>query len=166
VASGGLACGAFHHYRGDVFRARQLAGHEDRLDRRPAQFCAADGILRGLLDRGLAPQRPLPAGLHPGDVEAAAPSTPAEIRRLALAGPAVKAINELRTVHFCPNQILANISLDFKDSSDLVEVEQTVVRLEQAFRESVPNIAHVFVEAQARESRTGPRFGVPGSEAT
>jgi divalent metal cation (Fe/Co/Zn/Cd) transporter len=92
--------------------------------------------------------------------EAAAPSTVAAIRRVALAEPAVEAINELRTVHFGPNQILVNISLDFHDSSGLTEVEQTVARLERAIKESFPDIAHVFVEAQASESQTGPRFRV------
>ncbi len=91
--------------------------------------------------------------------EAAAPATLAEIRRLALAEPAVEAINELRTVHFGPNRILANISLDFDDSSDLAEVEQTVARLERAIRERLEDVAHVFIEAQARETQTGPRFG-------
>jgi len=98
--------------------------------------------------------------------EAATPSVLAEIRRLAIAEPAVEAINELRTVHFGPNRILANISLNFKDSSDLAEVEQTVVRLEHAIRERFPDISHVFVEAQAQESQTDPRFGVSVSDAT
>jgi cation diffusion facilitator family transporter len=96
--------------------------------------------------------------------EAAAPATLAEIRRIALTEPAVEAINELRTVHFGPNRILANISLDFDDRSDLSEVEQTVARLDEAIKKRFPDVAHVFIEAQARETHTGPRFGVSSKE--
>lgn len=98
--------------------------------------------------------------------EAAAPSILAEIRQLALDEEAVEAINELRTVHFGPNRILANISLDFADDSSLSDVEQTVARLEQTIKERFPDIAYVFVEAQARESQRGPRFGAKGPETS
>ena len=83
--------------------------------------------------------------------EAAAPSTVRAIRQMALDEPAVRAINELRTVHFGPEDILTNISLDFEDRSDLNEVEATVTRLERRIKDRFPDIGRVFVEAQARE---------------
>ncbi len=83
--------------------------------------------------------------------EAAATGTVEAIRRMALAEPAVRGINELRSVHFGPDDILANISLDFCDGTDLAEVERTVTRLERRIKERFPAIANVFVEVQARE---------------
>ena len=83
--------------------------------------------------------------------EAAAPGTVEAIRRMALAEPAVRGINELRSVHFGPDDILANISLDLCDGTDLAEVERTVTRLERRIKERFPAIANVFVEVQARE---------------
>jgi divalent metal cation (Fe/Co/Zn/Cd) transporter len=60
-------------------------------------------------------------------------------------------VNELRTVHFGPHDILAAISLDFADRTSLQEIEQTVTRLERQIKERFPAITRVFVEVQARE---------------
>lgn len=91
--------------------------------------------------------------------EAASSVVVAEIRHLVLAEPAIKTINEMRTVHFGPHQVLANISVDFDDSADLDMVEATVARLDAAIRAALPDVAHVFIEAQAPETQSLPRFG-------
>jgi cation diffusion facilitator family transporter len=83
--------------------------------------------------------------------EAADPDTVQAIREMALAEPAVRAVNELRTVHFGPEDILTTVSLDFEDNSDLETVEATVTRLERAIKDRYAKIARVFIEAQARE---------------
>lgn len=83
--------------------------------------------------------------------EAASASTVEAIRQMALAEPAVRAVNELRTVHFGPNDILATISLDFADRSGLGDIEETVTRLERQIKERFPTISRVFIETQARE---------------
>jgi cation diffusion facilitator family transporter len=83
--------------------------------------------------------------------EAASPSTVEGVRQMALAEPAVRAVNELRTVHFGPHDILATISLDFDDRSGLRDIEHTVTRLERQIKERFPAITRVFIEAQARE---------------
>lgn len=83
--------------------------------------------------------------------ESAAPGTVEAIRLMALSEPSVRGVNELRSMHFGPDQILANISLDFADGTDLDEVELTVARLERRIKERFPAIANVFVEVQARE---------------
>lgn len=96
--------------------------------------------------------------------EAASAATTTEIHRLALAEPSVRSINELRTAHFGPNRILVNLSIDFHDQSDLSAVEQTVARLERTIKARFADVAHVFIEAQAREAHTGPRFGSTPNE--
>ena len=70
---------------------------------------------------------------------------------MALSEPAVHGINELRSVHFGPENVLANLSLDFVDGTDLAEVERTVTQLERRIKERFPTIANVFVEVQAQE---------------
>jgi len=92
--------------------------------------------------------------------EAASTATVANIRRMVLAAPAIKGINELRTVHFGPYQILANISVDFHDATDLTEIEATISRLDRSLRSEIPDVAHVFIETAAREAETGAPFGV------
>ena len=83
--------------------------------------------------------------------EAASRATVRDIRRMALAEPAVRAVNELRTVHFGPHSILAAISVDFEDRSALGDIEATVARLEREIKARFPIITRVFIEAQARE---------------
>ncbi len=83
--------------------------------------------------------------------EAARGSTVEALGRMALAEPAVRAVNELRTVHFGPHDILATVSLDFDDSSDLATIEATVSRLEREIKARFPDITRVFVEVQASE---------------
>ena len=83
--------------------------------------------------------------------EAASASTVSALHRMALAEPAVRGVNELRTVHFGPQSILANLSLDFEDRSSLEDIEQTVTRLERRIKERFPSITRVFIEAQAGE---------------
>jgi len=83
--------------------------------------------------------------------EAASASTVKGIRGMALAEPAVRAVNELRTMHFGPHDILAAISLDFDDQSNLNDIEETVTRLERQIKDGFPAISRVFIEVQARE---------------
>ena len=97
--------------------------------------------------------------------EAASAATVQGVRRMALDEPMVRAVNELRTVHFGPNDILANISLDFEDRSSLDDIEQTVTRLEQRIKQTFPNITRVFIETQAHEHQRDVPTG-KGSSST
>ncbi len=106
----------------------------------------AIGVILSLTALGLAYET---KGLLTG--EAASPATVKAVRQMALIETAVRAVNELRTVHFGPNDILAALSLDFEDRSSLDDIEQTVVRLERQIKETFPDIARVFIEVQAHE---------------
>ncbi len=89
--------------------------------------------------------------------EAATGATVEAIRRMALAEKRVTGVNELRTVHFGPNDILVAVSLDFGDDVTLGEIEQTVSRLETNIRDRFPGIGRVFIETQAREDHEALR---------
>ncbi len=106
----------------------------------------AIGVILTLTAAGLAYET---KGLLTG--EAASPSTVKAVRQMALDEPLVCAVNELRTVHFGPNDILAAISLDFEDRSNLVGIEETVDRLEGRIKEKFPDITRIFVEVQSHE---------------
>ncbi len=106
----------------------------------------AIGVILALTALGLAYET---KGLLIG--EAASAATVKALRKMALAEPNVRSLNELRTVHFGPNDILVAISLDFEDRSSLEEIEQTVNRLERQIKETFSDITRVFVEVQARE---------------
>lgn len=83
--------------------------------------------------------------------EAASSTTIEGVRLMAMAEPAVRAINELRTMHFGPHDILITMSLDFADVSTLEDIEQTVTRLEGSIKETFPSVTRVFIEVQAHE---------------
>ena len=82
--------------------------------------------------------------------EAARGSTIEAIRSMALDEKMVRAVNELRTVHFGPNDILANLSLEFAADTNIADVEKTVTRLERRIKQRFPTVNNVFIEAQAK----------------
>jgi cation diffusion facilitator family transporter len=83
--------------------------------------------------------------------ESASGTTVREIRRMAEAKRFVSGINELRTVHFGPQDILVTVSLDFEDGTPLEVVERTVSELEREVRGRFPGIKQIFIETQAHE---------------
>lgn len=87
--------------------------------------------------------------------EAAANSTTRAIREMVLEEPAVRSLNDLRTVHFGPNDVLVALSLDFRDRSDLADVERTVRSLERSIKTRFPIITNIFIEAQAEADHLG-----------
>jgi len=92
--------------------------------------------------------------------EAANPAVVAGIRRLAKSEPGVASINEVLTMHMGPNDVLLNLSLDFRSELTSDEVEDTITALEHRIKSEYPDIVRVFIEAQAR-ARPGLR-GAPG----
>ena len=51
--------------------------------------------------------------------------------------------------HFGPDDVLANISLDFSDSLTSSDVEAAISELEDAIKKAFPEITRVFIEAQS-----------------
>ena len=58
-------------------------------------------------------------------------------------------INEILTMHLGPEDILLNISLDFKDAMSSGNVEATISGLEKNIKNKYPEIKRVFIEAQS-----------------
>lgn len=65
------------------------------------------------------------------------------------AAPAVLTVNELRTMHMGPDDILVGLSLDFRDDLPAGAVEDTIYRIERAIKERFPEIRRLFIEVQA-----------------
>ena len=81
--------------------------------------------------------------------EAADPVVVANIRQLAGATPGISQINELRTMHLGPQDILLNISLDFADRLNASQVEEAISTLEERIKAEHPDVKQVFIEAQS-----------------
>ncbi len=80
--------------------------------------------------------------------EAASPKVIEGIRELALSSPAVQSINELRTMHMGPHDILLALSLDVHDNMSGGEIEKAVNDLEEVIRARYPDIRRIFIEIQ------------------
>ncbi|WP_316862373.1 cation diffusion facilitator family transporter [uncultured Cohaesibacter sp.] len=83
--------------------------------------------------------------------EAAANETEVEITKIVATHPAVTTINELRTLHRGPHEILLAISLDFRNDMIVGQLENVIADLEQHIRERVPQVHRIYIEAQSHK---------------
>jgi len=63
----------------------------------------------------------------------------------------VRAINELRTMHMGPEDVLLALSLDFHDDLRAGSVEESTYILEMAIKSRFPEIKRLFIEVQSEE---------------
>lgn len=80
--------------------------------------------------------------------EAAAPGVVAGVRRIAGAEQGILRINEVLTMHLGPQDILLNLSVDFRPELSSDQVEATITQLESAIQTDYPDITRVFIEAE------------------
>ncbi len=63
--------------------------------------------------------------------------------------PGILRVNEMLTMHLSPQDVLLNLSIDFRDHLTSQEVEGEVSQMELEIKESYPEIRRVFIEAQS-----------------
>lgn len=80
--------------------------------------------------------------------EGVAPEVLAALRRMALAAQGVERLNEIRSMHFGPRDVLVVISLDFRNDLTAGQVEIVVSALERQIKQAYPEVTRVFIEAQ------------------
>jgi len=71
------------------------------------------------------------------------------VRAIVEAEPGILRTNEVLTMHLGPEDVLLNLSIDFDDKLDSVEVEAAVSHLERRIKEDFPEVGRVFIEAQS-----------------
>ncbi|MCG6859286.1 MAG: cation diffusion facilitator family transporter [Salaquimonas sp.] len=81
--------------------------------------------------------------------EAAAPEIVNAIRNIVEATPTVDRLNEIRTLHRGPNDVLLAISVDFEDNLTAGKVEEAIAQLEDAIKERFPVVKRLFIEVQS-----------------
>ncbi|MDA8561254.1 cation diffusion facilitator family transporter, partial [Nitrospinae bacterium] len=81
--------------------------------------------------------------------EAASEETVTGIESIISGESSVLHINEILTMHLGPEDILLNISVDFKDAMSSGNVETTISALEKNIKNKYPEIKRVFIEAQS-----------------
>ena len=90
--------------------------------------------------------------------ESALPHVVEEIRRLANQHDEIEHVNEVLTMHMGPEDILVNISVDFKDDISADATEKIVQKLDTEIKNAHPLVKRIFIEGEARRS---PDFEIP-----
>ena len=81
--------------------------------------------------------------------EAASSDVVKGIREIIGEAPDILHINELRTMHLGPYEILLALSVDFADGMSSQSVEKAVSQLEGQIKKTYPEVRRVFIEVQA-----------------
>ena len=115
--------------------------------------------------------------------EAASPALRQGLRDIILSetgpGKPIRVINEIRTMHLGPHDVLVAASVDFDDGQTAAAVEATTSRLERAIKAKYADVGRLFLEVQsaseherseaALAARTAPpsplpaRLGLPSA---
>ena len=66
-------------------------------------------------------------------------------------GNRIRVINEIRTMHLGPEDVLVAASVDFNDQETAASVEATTARLERAIKAKYPEVQKLFLEVQSAE---------------
>ncbi|MCF6321675.1 MAG: cation diffusion facilitator family transporter [Rhizobiaceae bacterium] len=83
--------------------------------------------------------------------EAADPEVVSTIESLVAQTPSVTNLNEIRTLHRGPDDILLAVSLDFDDDMRVGDVEDAIYALELKIKERYPVVKRLFIEVQKAE---------------
>ena len=79
------------------------------------------------------------------------------IREIATAQEGVERVNDLVTVHLAPQQVVAALSLEFKDELTTPQIENAVAAIERRICQQNPEVYSIFIKPQSsttREQRT------------
>ena len=83
--------------------------------------------------------------------EGASPELIASIERIIEATPAIQNLNEIRTLHRGPQDVLLALSVDFTDELSAGAVEETIYALERVIKSENPLVTRLFIEVQAKK---------------
>lgn len=93
--------------------------------------------------------------------EAASSSVQDGIREIIKAeaggGRPIRRINEIRTMHLGPQDVLVTASVDFQDGVLAKTVEDVTARLQTAIKAAFPQVHYLFIEVQSEQSFEGQR---------
>ena len=81
--------------------------------------------------------------------EAASEELVSGVKEIVSSEKTVNTVNELRTMHMGPEDVLLALSLDFRNNISAGKVENTIYRLEKNIKSRFPQITRLFIEVQA-----------------
>jgi len=87
--------------------------------------------------------------------QSADPATEAEIRRVAATDDAVASVGRVLTVHFGPENVVAEVEIFFRSELGADKVGLAIDRLQRRLKTEEPILKHVFIEAQTPRPALG-----------
>ena len=84
--------------------------------------------------------------------EGANPAVVSGIEAIATENAGIERLNEIRTLHFGPEDVLVTLSLDFVDEIDAGDIESIISTMEQRIKQAYPEVTRVYIEAQSWSS--------------
>jgi len=81
--------------------------------------------------------------------EGADPEIVREISRVLSAHSAIDRINEILSMHQGPDDILVNVSVEFRDGLEIGAIERHTAAIEREIKARIPGARRVFIEAQS-----------------
>jgi cation diffusion facilitator family transporter len=91
--------------------------------------------------------------------EGADPAAVADVRRLVEADEAVVRARKPLSMYFGPDQILIALDVQFRPGLSSQELEKAVDRIEATVRKRLPQVKHIFLEAESITARPGGESG-------
>jgi cation diffusion facilitator family transporter len=64
----------------------------------------------------------------------------------------IRKINDIRTMHLGPHDVLVTASVDFHDGMSAKTVEAVTGRLQSAIKSRFPDVRHLFIEVQSEDT--------------
>jgi divalent metal cation (Fe/Co/Zn/Cd) transporter len=94
--------------------------------------------------------------------EAASPKLRDAIESIARSIDGIDSAQIVFTVHMAPDQVIAALSLEFRDSLETPEIERAIDALERAIHERHPEMIAIFVKPQAAATQATLPGRFPG----
>ncbi len=82
--------------------------------------------------------------------ESADPEVIRGIEKKVMSYREVRHINDILTMHMGPEYVLVNLSVEFQDSADADDIEDTVAQIDRSIKKKFPDVKRVFIEAEER----------------
>jgi divalent metal cation (Fe/Co/Zn/Cd) transporter len=83
--------------------------------------------------------------------QAADPAIERRLRKILAEVTPIEQVNEVRTMHFGPSEVLVLVSADFVDETLAGTVERIVSDVERRMRREFPEVRRVYIEAQSAD---------------
>lgn len=82
--------------------------------------------------------------------EAASRELEAGVREILSGAGSVRGVNEMRSMHMGPREVLLALSLDFGEELSVGDVEEVIFAIELAIKKRFPEVRRLFIEVQSR----------------